>query len=359
MQRVRGELTRTTLAVLFIVGLIAACFWVLRPFLTAVVWATMIVVATWPVMRGVERRLWGRRPLAVAAMTLALLLVFVIPFTLAIGTILTNVDAIVAWVRALPTLELPPAPDWLRNLPVVGAKAEAVWNAFAVRGVEELAREAAPYAGGAVRWFVAEAGSFGALLLQFLLTVIVSAILFATGERAAERARRFALRLAGERGDQVVQLAGQAIRGVALGVVVTALVQAILGGIGLAVTGVPFASVLMAVIFMLAVAQIGPLPVLAGGVGWLFWQDQRGGGFVLLVWTLIVAGLDNVLRPILIKKGADLPLLLIFAGVIGGLVAFGLVGIFVGPVVLAVAHTLLAAWIDEGEAAPSPPVHST
>jgi len=344
----RGELTRATLAVLFIVGLIGVCFWVLRPFLPSVVWATMIVVATWPAMRRIERRLWGKRSLAVMVMTLVLLLVFVIPFMLAIGTILSNVDEIVAWVRALPTLELPPAPAWLRNLPVVGAKAGEAWNALAVRGVEELAREATPYAGGAVRWFVAEAGSFGALLLQFLLTVIISAILYSTGEHAAERVRLFARRLAGDRGDQVVQLAGQAIRGVALGVVVTAFVQALLGGLGLAFTGVPFASVLMAVMFMLAVAQIGPLPVLAGGVGWLFWQEQNGWGVVLLLWTLVVGGLDNVLRPILIRRSADLPLLLIFAGVIGGLIAFGLVGIFVGPVVLAVTHTLLAAWIDEG-----------
>jgi len=348
MQGMRGELTRRTLSVLFIVGLIATCFWVMRPFLPSIVWAITIVVATWPVMRGVERRLRGHRALAVATMTAAMVLVFLVPVTLAVGALLTNGDAIMGWVRALPTLELPPAPDWLRGLPVVGGKAEAAWNAVAVRGLEELAREAAPYAGSAVRWFLFEAGSFGALLLQFLLTVIVSAILYANGERASERVRRFARRLAGERGDQVVQLAGQAIRGVALGVVVTALVQALLGGIGLAVTGVPFAAVLTAIMFILAIAQIGPLPVLAVGVGWLFWQEQIGRGGALLAWTLVILVLDNVLRPLLIRRGADLPLLLIFAGVIGGLVAFGLVGIFVGPVVLAVTHTLLEAWVSEG-----------
>ncbi len=350
MQRVRGELTRSALAVLFIVGLIAACFWVLRPFLPSIIWGTTIVVATWPVMRGVERRLRGHRSLAVATMTLAMVLVFLVPVTLAVGALLSNGDVIISWVRALPTLELPPAPAWLRGLPGVGGRAEAAWNAVAVRGLEELAREAAPYAGGAVRWFLLEAGSVGALLLQFVLTVIVSAILYANGERAEERVRRFARRLAGERGDQVVQLAGQAIRGVALGVVVTALVQAVLGGIGLAVTGVPFVTILSAIIFILSVAQVGPLPVLGTAVVWLFWQEQMGRGGALLVWTLVVLVLDHVLRALLIRRGADLPLLLIFAGVIGGLVAFGLVGIFVGPVVLAVAHTLLDAWVDEGAA---------
>lgn len=350
MESDRADLTRTTLAVLFVVGLMGASFWVLKPFLPSIVWATMIVVATWPLMRAVERRLWGKRWLATATMTVTLLLVLVLPFALAIGTVLSNADEIAAWARALEGLELPAAPAWVAGLPVVGGKAAAAWNAVAVRGVEELARQAAPYADDLMHWFVAEAGSFGALILQFLLTVLVAAILYSNGEESAERVRRFARRLAGERGDHVVRLAGQAIRGVALGVVVTALVQSVLGGLGLAIAGVPFASVLTAVMFMLAIAQIGPLPVLVSSVAWLFWAEHTTWAFVLLAWTLVVGGLDNVLRPILIRRGADLPLLLIFAGVIGGLIAFGLIGIFVGPVVLAVGHTLLEAWVAEGEA---------
>jgi predicted PurR-regulated permease PerM len=137
------------------------------------------------------------------------------------------------------------------------------------------------------------------------------------------------------------------VRGVALGVVVTALAQSVLGGVGLAVAGVPFAAVLTAVMFMLAIAQIGPLLVLGPSVAWLYWSGSTGWGTFLLIWTLVVGTMDNFLRPILIKKGADLPLLLIFVGVVGGLVAFGLIGIFVGPVVLAVAHTLLSAWVDD------------
>ena len=161
--------------------------------------------------------------------------------------------------------------------------------------------------------------------------------------------RRFARRLAGERGEDAVVLAGDAIRGVALGVGVTALVQAVLGGIGLAIAGVPFAGLLTALMFMLCIAQVGPLPVLVPAVIWVFWSGDTGWGIFLAVWTVVVGTLDNVLRPVLIRMGADLPLLLIFAGVIGGLLAFGLVGIFVGPVVLAVAYTLLEAWLDDGD----------
>jgi predicted PurR-regulated permease PerM len=158
--------------------------------------------------------------------------------------------------------------------------------------------------------------------------------------------RAFARRLAGDAGDQVVLLSGQAIRAVALGIVVTALVQSVIGGIGLAITGVPYAILLTAVMFLLAVAQIGAGPVLFAAVIWLYWKDQALWAVVMLIWSIITVSFDNVLRPVLIKRGADLPLVLIFAGVLGGLVAFGIVGLFVGPVVLAVTYTLLVAWVN-------------
>ncbi len=145
-------------------------------------------------------------------------------------------------------------------------------------------------------------------------------------------------------------LAGQAIRAVALGVVVTALAQTVLAGLGLAVAGIPFAGLLTGVILLFCIAQIGPLPVLVPAVIWLFWSDQTGWGTALLIWTVGVGTMDNVLRPFLIRRGADLPMLLIFSGVIGGLIAFGIVGLFVGPVVLAVTYTLLKDWVGERDA---------
>jgi predicted PurR-regulated permease PerM len=163
--------------------------------------------------------------------------------------------------------------------------------------------------------------------------------------------RRRASRSPSRDGERVVRLAGQAIRGVAFGVVLTALVQAIAGGVGLWLAGVPAAALLTAAMFLLAVAQIGAVPILAVAVGWLYWKDANVAATALLVWTVIVGSMDNVLRPLLIKLGADLPLLLIFAGVIGGLLSMGLVGIFVGPVVLAITYTLLVSWVEEGPGA--------
>jgi predicted PurR-regulated permease PerM len=353
-QDLRRDLTRTLFAILIIGGLIAASVWILRPFLAATIWSTMIVVTTWPILRKLQSRLWGKRWLATTIMTVALLLVFVAPFSAAIGTIVANAGEIVDWTNRFSHVKLPPPPEFVEKIPIIGQKAAKLWGEYADKGSEELAEIVRPYAARVASWFVAEVGNFGLVTIQFLLTVVISAILYMTGDDTARWVRRFGRRLAGERGDQVVRLAGQAIRGVALGVVVTALVQSVLGGIGLAIAGVPFATMLTAVMFMLALAQIGPLPVLLGGLVWLWWQGDTGWFVALLVWTIVVGSLDNILRPILIKKGADLPLLLIFAGVIGGLFAFGLLGLFVGPVLLAVAYTLLDAWVSEASDADAP-----
>jgi len=343
----RSDLTRTTLGVLFVAGLIAACFWILRPFLPAVIWATTLVVATWPVMLRVQQRLWNRRLLGVAVMTLALLLIFVVPFWLAITTITDNFDRIVEWGTSLKSFKLPPPPEWLAGVPLFGGSAAQFWESIAASGVEPLVAKAAPYAGSAATWFVAALGGLGIVFVQFLLTVVIAAIMYMSGERAAATVQRFGYRLAGERGAQSVRLAGQAIRSVALGVVVTAVAQSLLGGAGIALAGVPFAAVLTAVMFMLCIAQLGPLPVLVPAVIWLYWSGASGWGTCLLVWTVVVGSLDSILRPILIRKGAHLPLVLLLAGVIGGLIAFGLVGIFLGPVVLAVGYTLLQSWMGE------------
>jgi predicted PurR-regulated permease PerM len=347
MNRTQRDLTHTTLAVLFIGGLIAAAFWILRPFLAALIWAAMIVVATWPLMLRVQRWLWGKRGLAIAVMIVVLLLVFVIPIALAANSIITHADQIVGWAKALGTLKLPPPPDWLQGLPFVGEKLAALWREYAATGMAELAAMLQPYTTGLLGWFAAQAGEFGLIGLQFLLTIVLAGILYAQGEDALSFVQRFLRRLAGERGAAVAVLAGQAIRAVALGVVVTALVQSVMGGIGLAIAGVPFAAVLTAAMFLLAVAQIGAGPILACATLWMYWTGDTAWAIALLVWTIVVGSLDNILRPILIRQGADLPLLLIFAGVIGGLISLGLVGLFVGPVVLAVTYTLLESWMQD------------
>lgn len=354
------DLTRVMLAVLSIGALIGLSAWVLMPFLGALVWAVTIVVASWQSMLRLQALLWGRRSLAIALLTTALLLLLFIPLSIAVAVVLENASEIAGWLASLRSFRLPPAPAWVVGLPLIGTAAAQAWEQLASATAGQLVRDAAPYAARVASWLIGQIGGLGVIVVQFLLTVILAAILYANGEAAARMVLAFGRRLAGERGANIVQLAGRAIKGVALGIVLTALAQSLLGTVGLAVAGVPFAVLLGAVMFVLCIAQIGVGPVLVPGVIWLYWSGDPVWGTVLLVWTVFVTTIDNVMRPLLIRKGVDLPLLLIFAGVIGGLFALGLIGIFVGPVVLAVTYTLLVAWVDEAaqpEADRPPPQH--
>jgi predicted PurR-regulated permease PerM len=344
-----SDLTRITLAVLFISILIASCFWIIRPFLSSLLWATMIVIASWPFFLRLQNRLWGKRWLAVLAITVLLLLVLILPICFAVLTILNQSDEIVGWFRSLSNVKIPPPPGWLEKIPVLGGFAVDHWHRFAAVSSEDLSKYLAPYATKLVAWFVGQAGNFGLLLLHFLLSIAIAAVLYANGETAAGGVRKFARRLAGQSGEEAAVLSAKAIRGVALGIVVTALVQSSLGGLGLFFAGVPAAVLLTAVMLMLCIAQIGPVLVLIPAAIWLFYNGYNLAGSLFSVWAVFVGSLDNFLRPILIRKGVDLPMLLIITGVIGGLIGFGIIGLFIGPVILAVTFTLLRTWVSRGE----------
>jgi predicted PurR-regulated permease PerM len=247
----------------------------------------------------------------------------------------------------MATFTLPPPPAWLNNIPLVGQKLVDFWQPYTALGMKGLGTYLAPYSMKTASWFLAQAGTVGMLVVQFLLSVIISAMLYAKGETFLGWICSFARRLAGPQGEAVTILAGKAVRGVALGVVVTAALQAMIGGLGLLITGVPGALPLTAVMFVLSLAQLGPALVLIPVVIWVFWKFGALWGTLLLIFSIFALTLDNFVRPFLIRKGADMPLVLILFGVIGGLMAFGIIGLFIGPVVLVVGHTLLTAWILE------------
>jgi predicted PurR-regulated permease PerM len=342
-----SDVTHTTLSVLFLGLLIGATFWVISPFLVPILWATIVTVTAWPAFLRLETLLGRRRGLAVALITVLVLLAVFVPVAGAVVTIIRNAQSITDELKSLQSISLPAPPSWIERIPIVGEKIVGQWKAFDALGPEERAAAVSPFLQEALQWFIAKAGSVGAMLLQFLLTTIISAVLFGNGEDVRDAILRFSRRLAGQQGYDTALLAGKAIRGVVLGVLGTALLQTTIAGLGLLVTGVPFAAFLTAVILILCLAQLGPLLVLVPVVVWLYWSDHVGAAIVLVVAALVSGTIDNVLRPLLIKRGVDMPLVFIFAGVIGGLVAFGIIGLFVGPVVLAVARTLLQAWIVE------------
>jgi predicted PurR-regulated permease PerM len=344
------DLTRTFLVILIIAVLIVGSLWTLMPFLGAIIWAATIVIATWPLLIRVQRLVGGRRSMATAIMTLVMLAIFIVPFALAVGVLLEAAIEGIDVIKAAITVGLQPQPAWLADVPVVGSRLAARWQELAAGGPDAITEAVRPFLRSTASWAVSLTGGFGLVAVHFLLTVVVAAILYANGEATARGVLMFAHRIGGERGERTIRLAGQAVRGVALGVIVTALVQSIIAGIGLSLAGVPRTGLLVAIIFVLAVAQLGPLPVLLPVVIWMFWSGNILWGVVLVVVTVILAVVDNVLKPVLIKRGVDLPILLIVAGVIGGLISFGVLGLFIGPVILAVTYTLLESWIREGRA---------
>jgi len=341
------DLTHDTLSVFFIALLALATFWVLSPFVTSILWAVIVCVAMWPVLLRLETMVGGRRRVAVAIVIAMILLLVFVPVVLAVITIISNAGTITTELQSLQSIAVPAPPSWLARIPFGGDRLALEWSRFAALDPGQRSAELTPYVQTALQWFAAKAGSVGTTLLQFLLTAVLSAIVLAQGERVRDRILQFARRLAGQHGYDAAILAGQTIRGVVLGVVVTAVVQAAIGGLGLVIAGVPAAGFLTALMLLLCLAQLGPMPVMIPIVLWLFWSDQVLWGSVLAVVALVAGMLDGFLRPVLIRRGANLSLLLIFAGVIGGLIAFGIVGLFIGPVVLTVASTLLTTWMNQ------------
>jgi predicted PurR-regulated permease PerM len=346
-QRDPVDIARIMLIVVILCALTVGSLFVIRPFIPGLIWATTIVVATWPAMLAVQRRCGNRRWIATTVMLLILLVVIVLPLYAAISTLAEHAGEIMGVIKHLPDYALPPPPEWVNDVPMIGHKVAAEWQMLSDAGPGGLLAKLEPYATIAARWMFGHAAVVGAFVIHMCVTVVIAGILYNQGEAAGGFVLRLAARIAGERGAQAAKLAGAAIRAVALGIVVTAVTQSALGGIGLWIAGVPGAGILTAVMLMLCLAQIGPMLPLLGGVAFLFWHSAHIAAILLLIWSVMIGMLDNFMRPMLIKRGVNLSMLLILAGVLGGMFAFGIVGLFMGPVILAVTSTLLNAWINE------------
>jgi predicted PurR-regulated permease PerM len=342
-----SDLTRTVLVLLIIAILIVGSLWTMLAFLSALLWAGTLVLSTWPLLLRVQRLTGGSRALAATIMTLLLAAIFVVPFGLAIGVLLNGAMEGFDLLKTVASTGFPSPPDWLRDIPWIGARLSDRWQELAAAGPDAALDVLRPYLRSTAGWAMSVTGGFGLLVVHFLVTLIIIGTLYTNGEAAAHGILMFAWRIGRERAEHAIRLAGQAVRSVALGVVVTALVESVIAGIGLVLAKVPRAGLLVAIVFVLCVAQLGPLLVLVPVLVWVFWSGHVVLGVVLAVFTVIVAACDNLLKPILIRRGIDLPLLLIIPGVIGGLFSFGVMGLFIGPVVLAVTYTLLVAWVKD------------
>lgn len=341
------------LGLLAALALTAGCLLVLRPFLSALLWAAILVYSTWPAFRMLRERLGLSPTLAALAMVVAEFLLLGLPLVYATPTRREEIDGLRASLEGFLSQGVPGLGDWLGRLPVLGPllRDHLAGLDFGFSGIAELIT---PYAGTLAQ------GALGMLLAvlsglaEVLVAIFLAFFLYRDGPAIAQRSEAALARLAGERARHIVEMIGGVTRGVVYGLLGTAVVQGLMTWLGLWLAGVPRAALLGVVAGCISILPVGAPLVWIPATIWLFAEGQTGWGIFLgLYGAFGISSADNVIRPWLIARGADLPLLLTLLGALGGVFAFGFLGLFLGPVLLAVGFTLLKDWAEEGST-PSP-----
>ena len=332
--------TRIATIVLLAIG----CLWVLRPFLAAILFAAAVVISSWPMYQILLARLRGRRTLAALTMTLTLTLLVIIPLALVAYNLADNVgQAYERITKALMQGQLLP-PEWVRKVPVVGAPLDK--NLRELMSSRDNMMDFAQRMMEPARHYLLTGGlMLGTGVIQMSLAAFVSFFLYRDGDTLSRVASVGIRKLMGDASEGVVEIVGQTVRGVMYGLLGTALAQALVAALGFAIAGVPAVPLLSVLVFVASIAPIGPPVVWIGAALWLFSQGQTGWGIFMLVWgAVIISSVDNVVRPMLISRGSSLPFLLTLLGVLGGVIAFGFVGMFIGPTLLAVGYSFVTTW---------------
>ena len=324
--------------------LLLGCLLVLRPFVSALLWAIVLSSASWPLYRRMLKWFRNRRTLVALAMTFSMIIVILLPFFVVGSTIGENVTDVTAaaqeWIDKGP----PPAPKWLGKVPLVGATATERWDTMR-KDTAKLWSELRKFIQPVSEWLVKIGLGLGSGLMKLALSIFITFFLFRHGDAVAERLALTVDHIGGIRGRHLLKVAGDTIRGVVYGILGTSLVQAIVAGIGYVIAGVPDVGLFTLLTFFSSVVPIvGTGLVWVPLAIWLFSKGATGWGIFLLVWGFAVSSLDNFVKPWLISRGGDLPFLLIFFGVVGGAVTFGFLGVFLGPTLLAVGYRLVNEW---------------
>lgn len=337
--RVTDFLIRLALLVMLVISAVA----LVRPFLPIALWAIVLAVALSPIHQWMASFLGGRRGLAAVLLTLVALMVIIGPVATLTRSFIETAQEIVAGVHG-GSLQLPPPPARLSSLPVVGERIEASWTLASTNIEAALDRHRqvlAPFGVGLLS--LLSAISFD--LLKFVLAIVVAGVLLVRGPALANGGRLIATRVIAPRGAQFVDLAGATIRNVSRGIVGVALLQSVLIGVVLQVAAVPSAGILAFAVLVLCIVQIGPVLVVLPVLVWAWLTMTTGEALLLTIVLVLLSLMDNVLKPILMSRGLSTPTLVIFLGVIGGTLSLGLLGLFLGPVVLAVFYDFLLSWL--------------
>jgi predicted PurR-regulated permease PerM len=346
----RDRFARKALEAAIRIGLVALlvawCWEIVRPFVTPVAWSCILAIAVHPGFAALRRLLGGHGGVAAAVMTGIALLVFLGPVGMLSTTLLENLQALAAGLGK-GDLVVPPPPDSLATWPLIGEPLYRFWQLASVN-LEAAVKEIGPQLQVISTWLLGFVTGLGLGFLQFLLAIVIAGFLLSHTDAAQRAAQAFARRVAGDRGPGLVELGTLTIRNVARGVLGTALVQATLAGIGLVAVGIPAAGLLAFLAFLLSALQIGAGLVLIPAIIYVFATADVVPAILFAAWSVPVMLVDNFLKPILMSRGVNVPMVVIFLGVVGGTLASGIIGLFIGPVVLALGYKLLVAWVLGG-----------
>jgi predicted PurR-regulated permease PerM len=328
--------------------LVIWCFNIVRPFIMPILWGAIMAVAIYPMFLKAQVRLGGREKLTATLITLIALAILIIPAVMLSESLIDGSQQLAAEYDA-GTLTVPPPSESVKDWPLVGEKLHSVWS-LASNNLEGALIKFKPQVEAFGKWFLSSAAGVGAGVLMFVISIIIAGVFLVFARSGSHALETVIGRVLGETdGKEFVDIAGATIRSVAQGVLGVALIQTILGGVGLLAIGVPYAGVWALLILLLAIIQLPPLLILGPIIVYVFSVESTMPAVIFMIWSLMVSASDAFLKPLFLGRGMDIPMPVILLGAIGGMILSGIVGLFVGAVVLAVGYTLFVAWLDQDE----------
>ena len=327
--------------------LAAWCFLIVKPFIIPILWGMIIAIASYPVYRWMRLKLGGRGKLAAIAFTLLALALLITPTVMLMGTVADTTQALSQDLQD-GSLTIPPPPTSVEEWPLIGEELSAFWSG-ASENLGATLTSIAPQLKEAAGWLLSTAAGAGIGILQFVISIIIAGVILANAVGFGAFLKALARRLMGNRGEEFTMLASKTVRSVAQGVLGVALLQSLLAGVGLLAAGVPGAGLWALLVLLLAIVQLPPILILAPIILYVFSVSSTTVAVIFMIWSILVSMSDAFLKPLLLGRGVEVPMLIILVGAIGGMIHSGIIGLFVGAVVLALGYELFRAWLEEGK----------
>ena len=327
-----------------VLGLVIWCFTIIKPFITLILWGGIIAIAINPLHRILLKKLSDRRVLSATLITLMLLILLIVPSVM-LSTTLVESGGMLADKLKDGSLQIPPPPDSVQGWPVIGEKLDSFWQ-LASKNLEEALEKLKPQIEVLGKWLLKAAAGAGITILQFVFSIIIAGVFLVRADISHKAAINVANRVTGSQGEALIKLTIATIRSVAQGVLGVALIQSILAGLGMLVVGVPAAGVWALLILIIAVVQLPTMIILLPIIGFVFTANSTTTAVVFTIYALIVGASDNFMKPLLLGRGVDTPMLVVLIGAIGGMISSGVIGLFVGAVVLSLGYRFFMIWVD-------------